>query len=94
MSKLELLSIAEDSHKCNCMSARQSVYYKGVSQTLYLSINTERELTITINPLAPLTRDTTRFKGIDIDGLIEYLQDVRTFLSEEDMIKKLIEGNQ
>ena len=87
MSKFEILSVAEDNHKANCLIARQTSYHNGVTQSLYLSINADRELTITVDPL---TNRSTVFKYLDVDGLIEYLQVVKTFLSEEEMVNKLM----
>ena len=90
MSKFEILSVAEDNHKANCLSAKQMSYKGGITQSLYISINTDRELTINLNPDTDYRTVSRVFKGVDVDSLIEYLQDVKTFLSEEDMIATLM----
>jgi len=90
MSKFEILSVAEDNNKSNCLSAEQTCYKNGIIQSLYLSVNTDRDLVIRAKSNTNYVGVSTTFRGIDVDSLIEYLQDVKIFLSEEDMVKKLM----
>ncbi len=88
MSTLRVLSVNEDGGRSDRMSAEQRNWVHGESETLNISIDVDRTLTITTKEYACFAK-TIQFKGIDLSGLIEYLQDVQTFISEEDMIYKL-----
>jgi len=55
---------------------------------MLISVGATRKFTVSkvVNGIA----ETLEFQDIDLDGLIQYLQDAKVFLSEEDMVKKLM----
>lgn len=89
----KLLSIAEDRGQSDRMSAVQESWTTSIgARKLYISVDTKRTLRIELlNGIDyRIEGKFVEFKGLDVDGLIEYLQEVKTFLSEEDMVKELM----
>ena len=103
MSKFEVLSVAQDGYVSDYLTAAQkhyqyaSIYYtKQGKRILDATVHELRiSLDVKCNVLVrsfendKLT-NTIAFKRIDIDGLISYLQEVKTFISEEEMVAKLL----
>ncbi len=105
MGAVKILTVAEDngiSDRLTCVSKS----YAGFSQdrhisqdkTLKISIDADRNLTLNMftngiyNGAFKFHEHEIQFEfhDVDVDGLIQYLQEVKVWLSEEDMIKKLI----
>jgi hypothetical protein len=94
MGKFELFSVAEDYYKSNRLTAKQEIlirdYGLNAFQTSSLQISVDTDKTLTIHDYKKgKLQNSIVFPDLDIDGMIEYLQDVKTFISEEEMIKKL-----
>jgi hypothetical protein len=94
MTKLKLLSVAEDGGRSDRISAEQDMWVPSDGgRKFYISIDTARTLRLKLtNSLGRILGGSCyiEVKDADIDGLITYLQEVKTFLSEEDMIKELM----
>lgn len=90
MTEFKVLSVAEDNYKSNCISAKWYSYDNRYGhQQLRISVNKDRKLVLEDDRNGnALCFD--RFTVQTIDSLIQYLQDAKTFLSEEDMIAKLM----
>lgn len=91
MGKFNLLSVAEDNYVSDRYTAKQDSFFRGYTSrvvSLELSVTVDKTLTINFFESERL-KDKIVFPNLDIDGMIEYLQEVKTFISEEDMIKKL-----
>jgi hypothetical protein len=84
MSKLEVLSVSEDNYKSNCISARQVIFNGKTYEKFYISINDDKQIHISA------VGGEVKFTCIDIDGIIEYLQEVKQFLSEIAVMNELI----
>lgn len=89
----EILSVAENGGDSNSIAAvqKQNSWHPGISSPedkLFLKIDVKRNLTIKFTRGDTL-QNTIQFAGLDIDSLILYLQDVREFISEEEMIQTL-----
>jgi len=99
--KFEILSVAEDGYESNRITAAQrsikpvsttktrwnQTYY--AIQEIRFSLDVKRTLTVREYEDKRLKAIIT-FDKIDIDSLIEYLQQVKTFISEEEMVAKLM----
>lgn len=88
--KFEILSIQEDGGKTDCVSARQHVisFQPQLHYKIYISVNVDREVRI-IKEHGVAHSELMILEKVDIDSLIEYLQDVKTFLSEDDLVREL-----
>jgi hypothetical protein len=89
----EILSVAENDGDSNSISAVQRHYRlsQGVSEVvdeLFLKIDVKRNFTIKISRGGKL-QNIIQFTGVDLNSLIQYIEDVRTFISEEEMIERL-----
>jgi hypothetical protein len=92
MSDYKLLSVNEDNGHSDRLTARFFSYGGfNKSSDMIISVSATRKFTIEQRKPNGLT-GSVEFQDIDIDGVIQYLQDVKVFLSEEDMVKKLM-GN-
>lgn len=93
MGELKILTVNEDGGFSDRMTAVQDSHLPGANFSLRISIDTESKLTlkITSNKYQPGT-GTMDFPNLDIDGLIDYLQQVKTFMSEEEMVVALRGG--
>lgn len=87
---MRILTVSEDDGFSDRMTAVQDTHLPGANFSLRISIDTERKLSvkITSNTYKP-GGGMMDFPKLDLDGLIEYLQDVRTFISEEEMVVAL-----
>ena len=88
MTEFKVLSVAEENYESDCISAKWYSYDNRYGhQQLRISVNKDRKLVLEDDRNA-LCFD--QFTVHTIDSLIQYLQDAKTFLSEEDMIAKLM----
>jgi hypothetical protein len=97
MSKFKTLSVAEDKHQSDRLTASQ-IHQRWIrvarkteiqSEELRISVTNKRRLMIELIHNGA-SYDYINFDDIDIDGLIQHLLEVKQFLSEEDMIARLI----
>lgn len=97
MSKFETLTVAEQRYESDRLTATQTN-----SKGAYISVSVKYEprhgfsqsptrLIIRQAGGLPNNRHLSEidFNEIDLDGLIEVLQDARTFIKEEEMVAKL-----
>ncbi len=87
MNKLEILSVAENNWCSETISARQRTGY----DQFRISIDLKRKLEIIqINTQGKLKISKITVHDLDLNGLIEYLQEVQRYHNEEEMVKKLL----
>jgi hypothetical protein len=90
MSKFELLSVAEDDYESDRLTVKQE-FYSPNRQALKISITSKRNLVI--ETWCPTNGGNQRTKivaiDVDIEGLLQFVQDAKTFIDEEAMIEKL-----
>lgn len=83
------MSVNEDDRHSDRITAA-FLSYGGFNRpsNMLISVGATRKFTVSkvVNGIA----ETLEFQDIDLDGLIQYLQDAKVFLSEEDMVKKLM----
>ena len=90
MSKLEILSVAEADGRSDCMVAQQKRHGTyGNPDIFTISINVNRHIDLTISRHGPGLASKIVWPDFDIDGMIEYLQAAKEFISEEAMVEKL-----
>lgn len=90
MPTLELLSIAEDSYQSDRISCKHEEHWPN-RQTLKLSVTSKKNMVIEVsNPNMIGSKQVITVFDMDIDGLIQFLQDAKVFISEEEMVDKLI----
>ena len=97
MSTLRILSVAESNYISDGVVAQQNNYRPvtrsgssgpfGNDNILKIKIDKDRKLDISLS-----TGEHIKFLDLDVDGLIQYLQEVKVWLSEEDLVRKLM-GN-
>jgi hypothetical protein len=101
--KFEILTVAEDDYESDRFTAAQKNYHHaGFSwnpgrrstpiqecKELRFSLDVKRSLMIRKLKNGKMENMIT-FEKVDIDGLIEYLQEVKQFLSEEELVAKLL----
>jgi hypothetical protein len=91
MSKLELLSIEENGGRSDCMAAQQSASpWPSQPMKLHINIAVDSSATFTLISEKGLAVRAIDIQALDIDGMIDYLKDVRDFISEEKMVSKLM----
>jgi len=90
MADYKLLSVNEDGGNSDRLTA-SFFSYGGFNKSsdMIISVTATRKLTIEQRKPNGLS-GSLEFQDLDIDGLIQYLQEVKTFLHEEDMIKVLM----
>lgn len=97
MSKFKTLSVAEDRYQSDRLTAAQARItstricgkYVASQEELRIGISTKRGLSVELY-IDGLRWSNIVFENIDIDGLIQHLLEVKQFLSEEDMIARLL----
>ncbi len=90
MNDLKILTVSEDEGKSDCLSAiARFPTYGENSGRFYISIDTERKLTIMVRRGKFSRDDTIIVEKIDVDSFLEYLQDVKQFLSEYDVYDRI-----
>jgi hypothetical protein len=89
MGELRILTVNEDGGFSDRMTATQSSHLPNANFSLKISIDTERKLSMLVTSNVMPARQVLDFPKLDIDGLIDYLQQVKTFISEEDMVVAL-----
>jgi hypothetical protein len=100
MSNLDLLSVAEDDGYSDRLTVSQSQmqsmiersgnrsYMTVIKSTIKISITKDRKLIIRESKDGS-AGVVIEFPHFDIDGMAEFIQEVKTFISEEEMIEKL-----
>lgn len=89
MSKFELLSVAEDNWQSDRLTARMDTHYPN-RQVVKISFTGKRNMIIESscpNSNTPVTVITAF--DIDIQSLLDFVQEAKTFISEEEMVAKL-----
>jgi hypothetical protein len=90
MPKFELISIAEDGYESNRISCVHEEHFPN-RQQLKLSVTSKKNLVIEAsNPNNNRPATIINVFDIDVDGLIEFLKEAKTFISEEEMVRKLM----
>lgn len=89
MPKLERLSIQEDGGRSNRLAAIQHSWTLREQTKFYISID-ENGSAILEGRTGDLLKASIHILELDIDGMIEFLQDAKQFISEEKMIAKLM----
>lgn len=89
---MQILSVAENDGKSESLAARQTLYGSHGGVQLHIEIGFNRTLHVSCKPIGiPGCKvDTVNFSGLDVDGMIEFLQEAKRLISEEDMYKKLV----
>lgn len=88
--KMTILTVnQDDGHSDRITSIQENMIWKhNEFEMLKICIDNKRRLTIE-NKDSLNRRTLINFNDIDIDGLIEYLHDVKEFLYEEDIVKTI-----
>jgi|APFre7841882630_1041343.scaffolds.fasta_scaffold78206_2 hypothetical protein len=89
MPKFEILSIKEDDDQSDRISCKHEEVFPN-RQVLKISVTSKKNMTIHAKAANNHTATIINVFGIDIDSLIEFLQEARTFVSEEEMVNKLM----
>ena len=89
MPKFEILSIKEDGEQSDRLSCKHVEVFPN-KQVLKISVTAKKNLVIHAKAANNHTATVINVFGIDIDSLIEFLQEARTFVSEEEMVLKLM----
>jgi hypothetical protein len=87
--KLEMLSVAQDNGHSDRITAQQRNYVRGMTNLFQISVTNNGKLTITHDYPSARGTAVVEYPEIDLDGLIQFLQDAKTFVSEEEMYQKL-----
>jgi len=98
--KFEILSVAQDGYRSDRITAVLR-HVKSVADrnhwngrqlsVVELRISVDVKSTITIHEYdGDMLKNMISFERCDIDSLIQCLQDVKTFISEEEMVAKLM----
>lgn len=80
----KILTVAEDEYASNRLTAEFNSDDGWTYARLRLSVDANRKLTIGIGDRV------ININKIDVDDFIEYFQEVKNFLSEEDLVKTLM----
>lgn len=90
----EILSVAENGGQSDSLAAKTS-YFSWASKadlcsTISMVIRVDTKKNLTIEEFVDSTLKTTiKMKAVNLDSLIEFLEDARTFVREEEMIEAL-----
>ena len=87
MTTRTILTVDEDDGQSDRLTARYKGWQRGSDINLRISISEDRLLSLG-NEAGTLI--IPNFSPSDIDGLIEYLNDAKQFISEADTVKKLM----
>ena len=87
-----ILSVNEDNGQSDRLTAVFQSYGGtfGEWSSMKISITNERKMIIGKLDGNGFVDQELEFRYINLDGLIQYLQAVKVYLSEEDMVKKLM----
>lgn len=85
-----ILSVAENDGDSNSMAATQTQHSwsPGINvgeEKLYVKIDVKRNITIKASRAGRI-QNTIQFSGLDLNSFIRFLEEVRMFISEEEMI--------
>lgn len=86
MTRWQILTVGEDDGQSDRITAKYEGWHRGSDVNLRISITENRLLSLG-NEAGTLI--IPNFTTKDIDGLIEYLNDAKQFISEADTVKKL-----
>ncbi len=86
MPQFRQLSIREDNDHYDRVTIEQQEYHPN-NQKLTISVTSTKNLVITASSGGKIT--TINSFDFDINGLIEFLIEAKTFISEEEMVRKL-----
>ena len=86
MSVFRILSVNENDGQSDVITARLTKYGFH-NRTIDISFDADSKMTVSINGDAGYGR--AEFMYVDIDSLIEYLQEAKQFISEEQLVRKL-----
>jgi len=90
MPELKLLSLAETWWDSDCLACEQTTGF-GVNQnTIRFSIDLKSQLTIQEFNHAMRQTGTVVLKDFDIDGMLQYLQEVKQLIDEQKLVDKLM----
>lgn len=89
----KVLTVNENGGDSRSMTAVQTQHswtpgYSPGEDKLIVKIDTKKNIIIAFMR-DNIAKEQIQFTGLDLDGLIEFLQDARTFISEEEMVEKL-----
>ena len=86
MPQFQLLTVNENEGRSEVITARLHTY-GFVTKTLELSFDADSTMSLSVQTEHGRLR--TDFINADIDSLIEYLQEAKQFISEEQLVRKL-----
>ncbi len=89
MSKLERLSVHEDGDRSNRLAAIQDSWTGRESTKFYLSVDVNGSAIFETRTNG-VPKCSIQILKLDIDGMIEFLQDAKQFISEEKMVAVLM----
>ena len=89
MSKFEILSVAENNGLSDRITARRAVFLPN-RQTVDISVTSVGNMVIN-STMGGKQVDIALF-DVDFDDLISFLQEAKTYVSEEKMMRKLLGG--
>jgi len=90
MGKLRVLSVAEAKWDSDALVCEQESGYGINKGTLRIRIGTDASLVVTQFNHGMQQCGVVVLKDLDIDGLLQYLQDVKQLISEEQLALKLM----
>jgi hypothetical protein len=91
MPELKLLSVNETWWNSDCIACEQTSGYGPANKgTIRIDITLDRTLTIQKFDHGMRQVGSVVFKDLDVDGMLQYLQDVKQFLDEQALVNKLM----
>lgn len=93
MSKLRILSVAENNGDSDSLTAHQKYRTRNGNWEFGITIDLNRTVVIKRKYETSTTIETLTFSNLDIDGIIEYLAEVKQLISEQEVINKLMGKN-
>jgi hypothetical protein len=87
---LRLLSAKETYWDKTALAAEQTTGFGHRKRTLRFSINPKSQITIEAYDDGMRSIGVMVFNDLDIDGMLQYLQDVKQYISEQELIDKLL----
>ena len=88
--KLKILSVAETHWDSDCLACQQTSGFGPNQGTIRITIDLKSQIVIEKFNQGMQTVGSVVLKDFDIDGMLQYLQDVKQLISEQELVDKLI----
>jgi len=87
--RMKTLSVAETHWDSDCLACQQTSGFGPNQGTMRITINLKSQIIIEQFNHGMQTVGTVVLKDLDIDGMLQYLQDVKQLISEQELVNKL-----